>query len=83
MGEVMSLNVEKARTEPETVFSSPLNIVCEPGLTRGQKIATLERWKQLLEDKLRATGEGMAPPAGQTAEEAETLADITKALQFL
>ena len=83
MSIVMSLNVEKARTDPEAVFSSPLDIVGEPGLTRGQKIAALQRWKQLLEDKLRATGEGMAPPAGQTAEEAETLADISKALQFL
>ena len=79
----LQLDSEKARMDAETVFRDPLNIVAEPGLTRGQKIAALERWKQTLQDRLKATGEGMAPPAGQSAEEADALAQISKALEFL
>ena len=60
-----------------------MDIVQTPGLTRGQKIAALERWNQTLLDRIRATGEGMEPPPGQTAEEAATVEEISKALQLL
>jgi hypothetical protein len=83
MSEIVNLNIEKARLEPDTVFASPLDIEAETGLTRGQKIAALKRWEQTLQDRLRATGEGMAPPEGQTALEAATIQKISKALTFL
>lgn len=83
MTEIVNLNVEKARLEPDAVFADPLDIVAEIGFTRGQKIATLKRWEQSLQDRMRATGEGMAPPAGQTADEAATIVKIGKALEFL
>ena len=83
MGEIMKLNTEKARLEPDCVFSRPLDIVCEAGLTRGQKIAALRRWDQALQDRIRATGEGMTPAAGRTADEAEMVEEIGQALQFL
>ncbi len=83
MSEIMNLNTDKARLEPDTVFDRPLDIVSETGLTRGQKIAALERWSQALQDRIRATGEGMAPPAGQTAEEAAMIEEIGKALEQL
>jgi hypothetical protein len=83
MTEIVNLNSEKARLEPDTVFVSPLDIVAEPGLTRGQKTAALKRWEQTLQDRLRATSEGMSPPAGETANEAATIEKIGKALEFL
>jgi hypothetical protein len=83
MVQIVNLNTEKARLEPDTVFSSPLDIVAEQGLTRGQKIAALKRWEQTLQDRLRATSEGMSPPAGQTANEAAIIERIFKALEFL
>jgi hypothetical protein len=83
MAELVNLNVEKARLEPDAVFARPLDIVAEGGLTRGQKIASLKRWKQALQDRMRATSEGMAPPPGQTAKEAATVEEIGKALEFL
>jgi len=83
MAEIMNLNTEKARHEPDTVFARPLDIVNETGLSRGQKIAALERWNQTLQDRLRATGEGMAPPEGQTANEAATVEEIGRALEML
>ncbi len=83
MTEILHLNTENARLDPEAVFNRPLNIVTEMGLTRGQKIATLDRWKEALQDRLTATGEGMAPPAGQTAQEAATIQEISEAREFL
>jgi hypothetical protein len=83
MTAIQNLNTEKARLEPDSVFCRPLDIVSEPGLTRGQKIAALERWSQTLEDRMRATDEGMTPPAGRTAAEAATVEEIGKALRLL
>ena len=80
---IMNLNVEEARMLPEAVFTRPLDVVSEGGLTRGQKIATLKRWKQTLLDRIAATAEGMAPPAGQTAEAAATVEEIGEALKTL
>lgn len=79
----MNLNVEEARMLPEAAFARPLDVVSEGSLTRGQKIATLERWKQMLLDRIAATGEGMTPPAGQTADEASTVEEIGEALRIL
>ena len=59
MSLIMTVNVEKARLDPEAVFAQPLEIVYETSLTRGQKIAALERWKQELQDRIQATGEGL------------------------
>lgn len=80
---IMNLNTAKARLEPETVFSGPLDIVAEKGLTRGQKIATLDRWNETLQHPITATREGMMPPAGQTAEKAATIEEISKARELL
>ena len=83
MGSIMSINTEKARLEPEAIFDVPGAVVEEPGLTRGQKIAALERWRATLLDRIRATGEGMAPAPGDTANEAATLEEISRALDAL
>ena len=37
-----------AKQQPEGTFESPLCIVAETMLTRGEKIATLERWRQAI-----------------------------------
>ena len=81
--DILHMDIEKARLEPESVFARPLDIVTVVGLTRGQKIAALGRWNLTLQDRLRATNEGMAPPAGQTAAEAATIEEIAKALALL
>jgi hypothetical protein len=83
MSQIMNLNTEKARLQPDTVFSRPLDIVPETGLTRGQKIAALERWDLTVQDRMRAADEGMEPPAGQTAREAATIVEIGQALDLL
>jgi hypothetical protein len=57
MSSPKSLNRDAAKQNPETPFSSPTDIVAEPLLTRGEKLATLERWRQNLFQQLHASGE--------------------------
>ena len=83
MSEIVHLNSEKSRFEPDAVYEHPIDVVNEEGLTRGQKIATLERWDLTLQDRIRATDEGMAPEAGQTADEAALVVEVTEALAQL
>ena len=53
------LNRDSAKQNPEGAFSHPFEIVEEQLLTRGEKIATLNRWRQSVLEELRAAGEGM------------------------
>lgn len=82
MAEIVKIDSEKARFDPESVFARPSLVAEEAGLTRGQKIATLERWEQQVLDRLAATSEGM--PANDTsAHEADLLAEIKATLADL
>jgi hypothetical protein len=73
-----SLNRDSAKQNPESVFSSPIDIVAEPLLTRGEKLATLERWRQNLFQQLHASGEGMRTQ-GYSSEHVKTLDLIEQA----
>jgi hypothetical protein len=52
-------NRDLAKDNPERFFESPQQIVEETLLTRGEKIATLNRWRQTILEELSASGEGM------------------------
>ena len=45
MTEVAALNRDAAKRHPESVFGSPLDIVNEIMLTKGEKLAALSRWR--------------------------------------
>jgi hypothetical protein len=47
-----SLNRTFAKRNPARVFSSPSDIVDEMLLTRGEKLGTLDRWRQSILDQL-------------------------------
>ena len=79
MGTIMRINVEKARFDPSTVFPRPMDIIEEPGLTRGQKLATLKRWSECLHDQLGAASEGMQTPFRMSVEVISTLDEIARA----
>ncbi len=51
------LNRSLAKQDPEGTFESPLVIVEERLFTRGEKIATLNRWRQAILEELMALGE--------------------------
>jgi len=46
------LNRTFAKRNPARVFNSPSDIVDEMLLTRGEKIGTLDRWRQSILDQL-------------------------------
>ena len=51
-----SLNRSLAKQDPEGSFTSPLGIVEEQLFTRGEKIATLNRWRSSILEELAASG---------------------------
>jgi hypothetical protein len=53
-----ALNRSLAKQDPEGTFDSPFGIVDEMLFTRGEKLATLNRWRQAILDELIALGEG-------------------------
>jgi hypothetical protein len=54
---IRPLNRSLAKQDPEGTFDSPLGIVEERLFTRGEKIATLNRWRQAILEELAALGE--------------------------
>jgi hypothetical protein len=54
---ITQLNRTLAKQDPEATFASPLGIVRETNLTRGEKLATLDRWRQSILEQLVAQGE--------------------------
>lgn len=60
----------------------PLEILDEQLLTKGEKLATLERWRQSILEELRATSEGM-PTDGDSAELTGVLDEIEDSKRLL
>jgi len=75
MEEVMRLDRKIARFEPEARFESPQQLAEEVGLTRGEKLAALKRWSDLVDRRLASGNEGM-PTRGTEADDAELLRQI-------
>jgi len=60
MAEARVLNRDVAKQRPDDVFETPFDIVGEVLLTRGEKLGTLERWRQSILGELSASNDGMA-----------------------
>ena len=73
-----ALNRTLAKQNPEGAFGSPFEIVGETLFTKGEKIATLNRWRQSLLKELDASGEGMHTH-GVLAERARLLEQVEAA----
>ena len=82
MTTLASLNATAAKLNPASVFRTPNAVVEEVLLTRGEKIATLERWRLSILQQLAAADDGMKT-YGLSARHADTLADIDLALGVL
>lgn len=83
MTTIVHINQERARFSPAEVYASPIDIVHEIGLTRGQKRATLARWRKDLCDRIRATGEGMTPPDDEAHDDARLVRQIDDAMRLI
>ncbi len=82
MSEIGSIRPGVAKNDPASVYRSPLDIVNEVMLTRGEKIGTLERWRQSVMQQMAATDDGMRTE-GVADTLAATLGDIGKAIAIL
>ena len=66
-----------AKQNPERVFETPFEIVAETLFTKGEKLGTLNRWRQaILEDEAMRT-------CGVTPERARVLGQIEEAKRQL
>ena len=54
---ITKLNRSLAKQDPEGTFKNPLVIVDEVMFTRGEMIATLDRWRRAILEELVAIGE--------------------------
>jgi hypothetical protein len=82
MTENKPLDREAAKQDSQRVFKRPLEILDEQLLTKGEKLATLERWRQSILEELRATSEGM-PTDGDSAELTGVLDEIEDSKRLL
>jgi hypothetical protein len=73
-----AIDLEKAKLDPGSVFSSPADVLEVHGLTDEDKKAILLRWEDDAEALLRATEEGMPPV--ETRAPAEILRSVQAAL---
>jgi hypothetical protein len=82
MTEVAALNRDIAKQHPENVFQSPLEIVDEILLTKGEKLGTLKRWQLSILGDLATSGEGIGSPdhvPGQLRGQLTVLEEIEEA----
>lgn len=82
MQEIGSIKPAVAKHDPGSVYGSPLDLVDEVMLTRGEKIATLERWRQAVLQQMAAADDGMRTQ-GVSDKLARTLGEIGSALAQL
>ena len=84
MSEIMRIDTVKATTDPESIFQAPAEVAEHVGLTRGQKIATLERWVFTVRARVDAVNEGMTSrPDGTYARDTELLREIEMKIEEL
>lgn len=57
--------MQPTTTDPEARYTSPLKVIEDARLRRSEKIEMLDRWEQMVQERLAATSEGM--PANGTA----------------
>jgi len=76
------IDLDKAKLDPQSVFSTPQEVIDAPGLTPDDKKAILVRWQADVDSLLRATEEGM-PPSGRHRSAAELLRAVHLAIESL
>lgn len=78
MSTISHINPQNARFNPGGEFEHPRALVEEVGLTRGQKLAALQRWAFEVERRLASAEEGM-PSNDMVAGDLKLLEEIRMA----
>jgi hypothetical protein len=82
MSTISRVKPEEARYNPEAEFGHPSSLLESVALTRGQKIAALDRWAFALQRRIDAGSEGM-PGSEWSAEDLQLLEAVRQALATL
>jgi hypothetical protein len=82
MSTIGQLNIAAAKLDPAKHFANPQAIVDTVMLTRGEKIATLERWRLDILRQIDAANEGMRT-YGRLSKQSGVLDEIETARQLL
>ena len=82
MAEIARITPSVAKFNPERAFETPSEIVTHAMMTRGEKIATLGRWRASILQRMHAASEGMHT-RGMSADLSDRLASIDDALREL
>jgi hypothetical protein len=82
MSTIGQLNIAAAKLDPAKHFATPQAIVDTVMLTRGEKIATLERWRLDILRQIDAANEGMRT-YGRLSKQSGILDEIETARQLL
>lgn len=82
MSVIGTINREAAKFAPETTFDAPHEVVDEPMLTRGEKLATLKRWREQLLGQMSAADDGM-PTQRSSDKTVRTIEDIDRCIERL
>lgn len=81
MTEILHINMDRATNDPETEFVLPEDIVNHIGMTRGQQIASLEKWAFTVQGRVDAASEGMRYDQGsEYARDVELLRRIEQCI---
>jgi hypothetical protein len=78
---VPAIDLERARLDPASVFSTPRDVLFAEGLSLDDKRSILARWQEDAEALMRATEEGM--PAPELRAPGELLRAVQHTLQQL
>ncbi len=82
MTEIARITPSVAKYNPESAFETPSEIVTHVMMTRGEKIATLGRWRASILQRMDAASEGMHT-RGLSVELSDRLGSIDDALRQL
>jgi hypothetical protein len=82
MVQIARLSRSAAKENPGQTFACPAAVVAEIMLTRGEKIAALERWRVDILHEMTATGEGMRTQ-GSSDRLGRLLRDVDTAIRKL
>jgi hypothetical protein len=82
MSTISRIKPDQARYDPQSEFGHPARLLESVAMTRGQKIAALDRWEFELQRRIDAGSEGM-PTHGLGSEELELLEAVRQARETL
>jgi hypothetical protein len=88
MPQVIRVDRSAAKRNPEASFASPQAVAEHLGLTRGEKLTALRRWREQVRHRLDSANEGMTPDPpsseieGHSADPVESDSELLRRIEL-